>query len=273
MSDATVTIDAHGAPVSGHAAHHHHHPRLAHHFDSMEQQHNAAKLGMWLFLTTEILLFSGLFLAYAVYRVFHPEIFHAASRELSLALGGVNTVVLIFSSLTMALAVRAAQLSSNKSAFWWLTVTFLCGLTFMGVKAVEYSGKFGHGIKPGVFYNYQDHSQHADHDSAVPAADAAHAATTAGHAAPSGAHGSKEFMKDQVTISFFSIYFLMTGLHGFHVLVGMALIFWLMVRAGKRHFSSSYYTPVEVVGLYWHIVDLIWIFLFPLLYLIDRSNI
>ncbi len=241
MSDATAVIDGRaGVHAHGHDEPHHHHPKLAHHFDTMQQQHDASKLGVWLFLTTEILLFSGLFLAYAVYRVFHPEIFHHASRELSLELGGVNTMVLIFSSLTMALAVRASQLNSNKAAFWWLTITFLCGLTFMLVKTVEYSTKFHHGIFPGIFYN---------------------------------AHGAEPFLHEQVTVTFFGIYFLMTGLHGFHVLVGMALIFWLMIRAAKREFSSEYYTPVEVIGLYWHIVDMIWIFLFPLLYLIDRSSV
>jgi cytochrome c oxidase subunit III len=242
MTTATGPIEE-GATVHAHGDHLHHHPKLAHHFDSMEQQHNSAKLGIWLFLVTEILMFSGLFLTYAVFRTFNPEAVHIASRQLSLGWGGVNTMVLIFSSLTMALSVRAAQINSHKQVFWWLVVTLTCGFLLMIVKNIEYSAKFEHGIFPGVFYNY--HSP--------------------GHVDP--------IMHSQAAINFFTIYFLMTGLHGFHVLIGMGLLGWLAWRAYKRQFDSTYYTPVEVVGLYWHIVDVIWIFLFPLLYLIDRSPV
>jgi cytochrome c oxidase subunit 3 len=219
--------------------------RLASHFDSMQQQHDAAKLGMWLFLITEILLFSGLFLAYTVYRWRHPEVFNNASDMLNLAMGATNTVVLITSSLTMALAVRAAQLGQQRNLIVQLTFTLLFAGAFMVIKYFEYTAKFDHGIFPGRWFH-----PHAEYVEIF----------------------THQFGDLVYARTFFSIYFMMTGLHGFHVLIGMFLIGWLLVRAILNHFNGEYYTPVEVIGLYWHIVDMIWIFLFPLLYLVDRSG-
>ena len=208
-----------------------HPPHLKHYFVSSEQQFDAAKLGMWLFLVTEILLFSGMFVAYTVYRVWYPEMFVEASTELNPVLGGLNTIVLLASSLTVALAIRAAQTDDRSALIRNLVITVLLAGVFMVVKYFEYTHKFHLGIYPGGLFSYEGMS-------------AAH-----------------------VPI-FFSIYFVMTGIHGVHVLIGMGLLSWLAVRARKGHFNSEYYTPVELCGLYWHLVDIIWIFLFPLLYLI-----
>ncbi len=208
-----------------------HPPHLKHYFVSSEQQFDAAKLGMWLFLVTEILLFSGMFVAYAVFRVWYPEVFVEASTELNPLLGGLNTVVLLASSLTVALSIRAAQTDDQIALIRNLILTVLLAGVFMVVKYFEYTHKFHLGIFPGGFFSYE------------------------------------EMTSPHVPI-FFSIYFVMTGIHGVHVLVGMGLLSWLAIRARKGHFTSEYYTPVELSGLYWHLVDIIWIFLFPLLYLI-----
>ncbi|MDZ4700899.1 MAG: cytochrome c oxidase subunit 3 family protein [Rhodothermales bacterium] len=215
---------------SGHAepAHPSH---LQHHFVTSEQQFDAAKMGMWLFLVTEILLFSGMFVAYTVYRVWHPEVFQAASKLLDWRLGGFNTLVLLASSLTVAMAIHFAQKDNRKMLITNLVITVLLAGVFMVVKYFEYTSKFEHGIFPGAHY--------ASHD-----------------------------LEMLYAPQFFSIYFIMTGIHGVHVLVGMFLMSWLVFRAMRGHFSSSWYTPVELTGLYWHIVDIIWIFLFPLMYLI-----
>ena len=205
---------------------------LQHHFVSSDQQFEASKLGMWLFLVTEILFFGGLFVAYIVFRAAHPELYILASEQLDVMLGGINTGVLILSSLTVALAIHSAQVDDNKGIFRYLIITILLALVFMVIKYFEYSHKFEIGIYPGALYTFDgiDHPQ-------------------------SGV--------------FFSIYYMMTGVHGLHVIVGIGLMVWLLFRVQKKHFGSAYYTPVEIVGLYWHLVDIIWIFLFPLLYLID----
>lgn len=219
-----------------HAEHAEHHPpHLQHHFVSSEQQFDAAKLGMWLFLITEILLFSGMFVAYTVYRVWHPEVFEAVSTLLDWHLGGLNTLVLLGSSLTVALAIHDAQTDNRKGLVRNLLITLVLAGVFLVVKYFEYTAKFEHGIFPGA--SYHPHGDYAIYD--IPYA-----------------------------AQFFSIYFVMTGIHGVHVLVGMGLIGWMAYRAHRGHFSSAWYTPVEMTGLYWHLVDIIWIFLFPLLYLI-----
>ena len=220
-----------------------HAPHLKHHFDTAEQQFDAGKLGIWLFLATEILLFGGLFCAYAIYRANHPEIFVYAHRYLDKLLGATNTVVLLCSSLTMAWAVRAAQLGQRRLLIALLSLTLLGGAGFMSIKYVEYKAKWEHGLLPGTHFAPQEHAE--------------------GEAA--AAHGKRP---DNTQI-FFGIYFLMTGLHGIHVLAGMGAIAWILVRSVKGHFGPEYFTPVDFVGLYWHLVDLIWIFLFPLLYLIS----
>jgi cytochrome c oxidase subunit 3 len=204
---------------------------VAHHFDSADVQFQSGTLGVWLFLVTEILLFGGLFCAFAVFRSRYLEAFIEAHHHLDKVLGTVNTVVLICSSLTMALAVRAAQTNKRALGNVLMVVTLLCATAFLCVKYVEYSHKFHEGLLPGK-------------------------------------HFTAEGFKHPEANIFFGVYFIMTGIHGFHILVGMGLILWVLVRNLKGHFSSRYYAPVENVGLYWHLVDLIWIYLFPLLYLV-----
>ncbi len=285
---------------------------LAHHFEDLEQQHRSGKQGMWLFLATEILLFGGLFCAYAVYRANHPDVFIYAHVYLDKVLGGINTVVLISSSLTMALAVRAAQLGQRRALPILLALTIAGGFGFMGIKYVEYSHKWHLGLLPGAHFAPVDHhdgplepvadhdadpgsADHADPDAGArfiparnqdppsdPEAAAVPSASPRAHmpdapAGPGGlavrvgtgddsgaAHGDAP----QKVQLFFSIYFLMTGLHGIHVVAGMLAIAWVLRRSMQGQFHPAYFTPVENVGLYWHLVDLIWIFLFPLLYLI-----
>jgi cytochrome c oxidase subunit 3 len=206
---------------------------VAHHFATAEQEFSSAKFGLWVFLATEILMFGGLFVAYTVFRGMLPETFSAAHRELSVPLGTVNTLVLISSSLTMALSIRAAMVNARRQMMAFLWATLLLATTFLVVKlAFEWPHKFHEGMLPGRYYTFEG---------------LAHVASP--HI-------------------FFSLYFMMTGLHGIHVLIGMGLIGFLLWKGGKGHFYAGYYTPVEMVGLYWHLVDLIWIFLFPLFYLI-----
>jgi len=213
-------------------SHNEEHPaHLAHHFSEVEQQKESAKLGMWIFLLTEILLFGGLFCAYAVYRAWNPDMFYNAHKFLNVYLGTLNTVVLITSSLTMALAIRSMQLNDRRKAIIFLVMTLTFAAVFLVVKYFEYSHKFHLGQLPGKFYTF------------------------------TGVEGTNPHI-------FFSIYFMMTGLHGLHVIGGMAAISWVLVKTVKNRFSDEYYTPMEMTGLYWHLVDLIWIFLFPLLYLI-----
>ncbi|UCG60361.1 MAG: cytochrome c oxidase subunit 3 family protein [Candidatus Zixiibacteriota bacterium] len=204
---------------------------LQHHFTDVEQQRESAKLGMWIFLITEVLLFGGLFCAYAIYRSWNPDIFHNAHVHLDIFAGTLNTVVLITSSVTMALAIRSMQLGNRPATLKFLITTLLLAAVFLVVKYFEYSHKIHLGQLPGKFYTF------------------------------GGIEGTNPHI-------FFSVYFLMTGLHGFHVLAGMGVITWLIVRTQRNAFSAEYYTPVEMTGLYWHLVDLIWIFLFPLFYLV-----
>lgn len=227
-------------PASSVADHPHAHPgahppHLQHHFVSSEQQFDAAKLGMWLFLITEILLFSGMFVAYAVYRSWHPEVFAHSSTLLDWRLGGLNTIVLLASSLTVALSIRSAQLDDQKALVRNLLITLALAGVFLVIKYFEYTDKFSHGIFPGAGFN------------------------------PTGDYGSYNI---PYAAQFFSIYFVMTGIHAVHVIVGMGIIGWITLRARRGHFNREWYTPVELTGLYWHLVDIIWIFLFPLLYLI-----
>jgi cytochrome c oxidase subunit 3 len=252
---------------------HEHQPHLQHHFDTPEQQFDAGKLGIWLFLATEILLFGGLFCAYAIYRANHPEIFVYAHQYLDKILGGTNTVILLCSSLTMAWAVRASQLGQRKLLIVLLSLTLLGGFGFMGIKFVEYKAKWEHGLLPGTHF-----APHEDRAAAAPAAPSAPQTTFKPSATgPSGTvraetvaepHEGVHGKRPSNTQIFFGIYFLMTGLHGLHVLIGMGAIAWILVRSIRGDFGPEYFTPVDFVGLYWHLVDLIWIFLFPLLYLI-----
>lgn len=251
---------------------------LAHHFPDVKAQFEAGKLGMWLFLATEILLFGGLFCAYAVYRANHPEIFIYAHQFLDKVLGGVNTAVLIFSSFTMALAVRSAQLSQQKALQYWLALTIVCGFLFLGIKFVEYEHKWKEGLLWGKRFRpvHQKATKPQDvpppkplqwvnpeEQSTLPPPSEAPLGIIS--KPPGGAR--QEVVPENVQL-FFSVYFVMTGLHGLHVIAGMAVLSWILLRARRGEFSSEYSTPVDLAGLYWHLVDLIWIFLFPLLYLI-----
>ncbi len=281
------------------------HPsHLAHHFETPQQQFDSGKLGMWLFLTTEILLFSGLFCAYAVYRANHPEVFFYAHKYLSVPLGALNTMVLILSSFTMAAAVRAAQLGSRHWLILLLAVTLACGFTFLSIKGVEYKDKWEEGLLTGGAYRPEAPPPGAIVPSTKPrpavaprakgdgvavqlppqrgaAAPPAEKSTIAPAAVgPPGISpqwlGKKPAPPwngwigpepDNVQI-FFAVYFAMTGLHAVHVIAGMAAIAWVLRRAARGEFGPAYFTPVDFTGLYWHLVDVIWIFLFPLLYLI-----
>jgi cytochrome c oxidase subunit 3 len=221
-----------GGEGPAHLHTHAHHPKLQHHFDTMPQQAEASTLGMWVFLVTEIMFFGGLFMAYLLYRSQSPQGFAEASNHLNVLWGAANTVVLIVSSLTMALAVRAAQTSAPpKTQVAWLVATMILGAAFLGVKVIEYSDKFTHHLVPGP--NFQWPGQYA---------------------APAE--------------QFYSLYFCMTGLHAVHMIIGIGIMLVITFMAWRRQFDSTYYTPVEVAGLYWHFVDIVWIFLFPLLYLI-----
>ena len=261
---------------AGHAAGHHdshaaHHPALQHHFDTMAQQKEAAVIGMWVFLLTEILFFGGLFVAYMIYRVWYFEAFAEASRRLSLFWGGLNTAVLIGSSLTMALAVRCAQTNSRKWTVNWLILTMILGCVFLGVKVIEYRDKFANYEVPGATYNWNYHEEH-EAAAAAGAGEHAAAAPEGGESAEAAAHHVK-MTPDQLqrtTQLYFSLYFTMTGLHALHMIIGVGLMLVITGMAWKGKFDDQYYTPVEMAGLYWHFVDIVWIFLFPLLYLVER---
>lgn len=239
------------------------HPRfLAHHFDTPQQQFDSGKLGMWLFLVTEILFFGGLFCAYAVYRANHPDIFADGHHFLDTRLGALNTAVLIFSSLTMAWGVRCAQKSQKTGLIVCLVITLVCGFVFLGVKSVEYSAKMHHGLIPNeVHFERMEPRFGFNPDEEYLREKLSHIE----HA--DGASGDLDLRVKKVRM-FFTIYFCMTGLHALHVIAGIGVIFWILVRSMKGHFSQDYFGPVDYVGLYWHLVDLIWIYLFPLLYLI-----
>jgi len=228
------TASGHASELVGHGAsgaEHAHHPKLQHHFYNMEQQLEASILGMWVFLVTEVMFFGGLFMAYLVYRTAYPTAWAKSSEELNVIMGGANTAVLICSSLTMALAVRAAQVGSRRGQIVNLILTILFGATFLVVKYFEYKAKFVHHLVPGP---------HFAPEPALP-------------------FGSQIY---------FSLYFIMTGIHAAHMVVGIGLMTVILVMAWKGRFSPEYYGPVEVSGLYWHFVDIVWIFLFPLLYLL-----
>ena len=206
-------------------------------FDTEAQQKDASTLGMWIFLVTEIMFFGGMFAVYTIYRSWYPDVFAIASSSLDEIIGAINTGVLLLSSFTMVMAVRAGQLGQQKAIVIFLILTLLFGGVFLGVKAYEWNQKFEEHHIPG---------QAAFHLDGVLPGDQGHAQL------------------------FFSIYFAMTGLHALHMVIGVGILLILIVQARKGRFSASYYTPVDVAGLYWHFVDIIWIFLFPLLYLIDR---
>jgi cytochrome c oxidase subunit 3 len=209
---------------------------LQHHFETPAQQKEASTIGMWVFLLTEIMFFGGLFLAYLAYRSAYPLAFASASNKTNLWLGAANTTVLICSSLTMAMAVHSASLGKKQLLVIFLILTLVLGGAFLGVKAYEYHDKWVHHEVPGLHFECEG-------------------CQDAGH-----------------TPLFFSLYFAMTGLHASHMVVGFFILLVLIAQAQKGKFNEKWYTPIEIFGLYWHFVDIVWIFLFPLLYLIDRSG-
>jgi cytochrome c oxidase subunit 3 len=205
----------------------------AHHFDDLDQQHAASWIGMWVFLATEVMFFGGMFAGYTVYRYWYPQAFAGASNHLDVLLGGINTAVLICSSFTMALAVYSAETNRRKPLITFLLLTIALGLAFLGIKFFEYYTKFEEHLVPGSSFQYE------------------------------GA------LAKQAEI-FFSFYFAMTGMHAVHMVIGIGLLSALIIQARRGRFSELYHTPVELTGLYWHFVDIVWIFLFPLLYLLGR---
>lgn len=229
--------------MSSHAAAHPH--RLAHHFRDLTQQQSASGLGMWVFIAQEVMFFGGLFLAYTIYRSQYADAFVIASHHLNVPLGAFNTAVLIFSSLTMALAVHAAALGQRQRIVLFLLLTVALGGVFLGVKVVEYGAKLNPCFTAPPYQGCLAPGARFD----------GHALELAGDRAR------------QAQI-YYSLYFAMTGLHALHMIVGIPIILWIAWRALRGDFNAEYNAPVEIVGLYWHFVDIIWIFLFPLLYLI-----
>lgn len=354
--DAPETEPHHSGDDHGHD--HDHHPALAHHFEDLDQQFDAGKLGMWLFLAQEVLFFSGLFAAYTVYRWHHPEVFVDAHHHLNTTLGAINTIVLLASSLAIAWGVRAAMRSDRRTILNTHVFTLGCAALFLGVKAIEYTHKWDEGIGAGLFYKFtgghldadwhfadympgltiwslvigalvtllgahwagnaklvkgwvtgsigvcilsfgfgivlakcimptpaelamqsghDGHAAHAgDHHADTGHAEASHG-TDAAHEAGEEAATEGDIAATEAgavpdpnfgAANFFSIYFIMTGVHAVHIIAGIIAITWVVAKAADGQFDADYFLPVENVGLYWHIVDLVWIYLFPLMYLI-----
>ncbi len=233
-------------------------PFIQHHFDDAKHQFESGKLGIWLFLIQEMLFFSALFVAYVIYRGYHPEIFEYGSKYLDPKMGAINTVVLLISSLTAAWAVRCAQLGQRRGLILCLSLTILCAGCFLGIKYKEYS----HKAHIGALFGRNFAPTEAPDGTPLPSAEEIAAM---GDNIPADLAAK---LPPPKTGMFFSIYFAMTGLHGLHVIIGIGIFTWLLLRARKNHFSPDYIGPVDYAALYWHLVDLIWIFLFPLLYLI-----
>jgi cytochrome c oxidase subunit 3 len=213
------------------------HSILAHHFEDLEQQREAETMGMWLFLATEILIFGAIFTCYTVYRTRYPRDFEAASAHLNLLIGSINTIVLLSSSLTMALSVHATRIGRQKMLLTCLTLTIVLGATFLGLKALEYYLDYEEFLVPALRF------RPGQWTNLSPPVNPQHV---------------------QLMLAF---YYIMTGLHAVHMLVGMGLLIWLFLRARQGMLTPVRYMAVEVVGLYWHFVDIVWIFLLPLLYL------
>jgi cytochrome c oxidase subunit 3 len=249
------------------------HPALQHHFDNMEQQKEAGTIGMWMFLVQEIMFFGGMFLVYLLFRSKYPMAFAAGSNHLDLWLGLTNTIVLIVSSLTMALAVRAAQTSEptrhgpskRNLQVLLILVTMLLGGVFLGIKAIEYHQKYEDHLIPFAPFTFKwEHKDEKHKEEELKLIEEHGSAAEKAMVAE-----NYEKFGDKVQI-YFWIYFCMTGLHALHMIIGIGLMAWLAYTAWRGYYSSEYYAPVEISGLYWHFVDIVWIFLFPLLYLLGR---
>lgn len=291
---------------------HYHPPGLRHQFDDMKQQVDSVTIGMWVFLAQEIMFFGALFTVYLVFRSKYPMAFAAGSNHLDPFWGGLNTLVLIVSSLTMALAVYSAQKGKRNAQVILILLTMLFGSVFLGVKAIEYTGKYEHGQIPVNGWNKVVKEGEHKEEAVVPLpleTRASAATTEEAHANPRGdfhideevAKPIKEIIEKQYSLPedesfltesenfgyfsggefdnvkfsqkvqiFFWIYFVLTGLHAVHMIIGLGIMTWLLYKAWKGSFSADFYSPVEISGLYWHFVDIVWIFLFPLLYLLGR---
>ncbi|MDI3255389.1 cytochrome c oxidase subunit 3 family protein [Pseudacidobacterium ailaaui] len=234
-----------------HGEHEQHSPHLRHHFATVDQQREAASFGMWLFLLTEIMFFGGMFTAYLIYRNWYYPAFVAGSHQLSILLGTINTTVLICSSFTMAMGVYSAEMKRRKALLGWLVATLCLGLVFLGIKAIEYHEKWERHHVPGLNFSINDFT-HVDpnysQDKPLPVDMA------------------------EKTQTYFSLYFMLTGVHALHMLVGISILLVLIFQAWRGMYTTGHMTTIENFGLYWHFVDIVWIFLFPLLYLISRHQ-
>jgi len=238
LSNTVVHADSHS---DAHAAHH---PALQHHFENLEQQREAGTLGMWIFLVTEIMFFSGMFFAYTLYRYKFPLEFASASNHLSLKLGAINTVVLIVSSFTMAFAVYNAQVGRQRRLVISLILTIILGLTFLGIKAVEYHDKYKDNLIPGQLIPGHKYSPATIH--LLPGA------------------------SPQYTEMFYWIYFAMTGMHALHMVIGVGLLSVILFYSIRGRYDPEYHNPVEVSGLYWHFVDVVWVVVLSVVYILPR---
>ncbi len=233
--------------IAGHEEHQEHPPYLRHHFETVEQQREAGTFGMWLFLLTEIMFFGGMFTAYLIYRNWYHDAFVSGSNTLSIYLGTANTAVLICSSFTMAMAVFSAEMHRRKALLTWLTLTFILGSAFLCIKGIEWHREWVEHHVPGLNFSIEDFIHPTDKQDVPLAPDMA-----------------------EKTQTYYSLYFAMTGMHALHMIIGCGLLIWLFIGAYKGLYSEGHVLPIENFGLYWHFVDIVWIFLFPLLYLISR---
>jgi cytochrome c oxidase subunit 3 len=234
--------------------HEEHHAALQHHFENMEQQREASTRGMWVFLVTEIMFFGGLFLAYTIYRYQYPGAFATASNHLDITLGAINTAVLIVSSFTMAMAVYSTQVGKQRTTVICLILTMILGTTFLGIKAVEYHDKYNDRLIPGQL---------------IPGRPFNPEVAKSGDTDPHKLHLVEGATVRNVEL-FYWIYFAMTGLHALHMIIGIGIMLVMTIMAWRGRYGPEYFAPIEVSGLYWHFVDIVWIFLFPLLYLLGR---
>ena len=224
-----------------------HKPYQQHHFDTMHQQTQSTLLGIWLFMAQEILFFGGMFAAYTIYRILYPQAWALGAASQNVWLGMINTIVLIGSSLSIVLAVHEARHANKWKVMKWFGVTLLLGTVFFGIKAIEYGGKWDHQMVPGL--NWDSH----------------HALETINHHLAEDAQITELPQGIQI---YYSLYFVMTGMHALHMVIGFGLAIWIMIKNARNCFNEEYYPHIEYFGLYWHFVDVVWIFLFPLLYLV-----
>jgi len=237
----STAVSADDTAATGSGTHGHHHPEVAHHFEDLQQQRDAVTLGMWVFLVQEIMFFGGLFLGFMYYRSMYTAAFNAGSSHLDIRWGTINTVVLIGSSLTMALAVGKAQRGHRNGVIGWLSATGVLGLVFLGIKAIEYTAKWNHGLVPGRWFLAGDH------------------------------HGVEDLVSMAANVElFYGFYFVMTGMHALHMIIGIGLMVWVLTETFNGKVTRNRHAVVENFGLYWHFVDIVWIFLFPFLYLLGR---